>query len=73
MTELPKPAYRIRPDGSKSSLDSPYEQGMYIGTIGLGSEDNPYPKLEKLAHRLWKKGWAEAVRLTAEYHRNNKS
>lgn len=68
MSDIPQPAYRIRPDGSRVSIDSPYEQGMYVGTIGLGSDENPYPRVEKMSFRLWKKGWDEAVRLTNEYH-----
>ena len=64
MIDIPMPACLIREDGSKTPLDSPYEQGFYIGSYGASQDENPYTRLDKLNFRLWVKGWAEAVRLT---------
>lgn len=54
-----KPAGRIRADGTLSDMESPTEQGIYAKCIGLKASDNPYPRLEKLNHRLWLKGFNE--------------
>lgn len=60
--EVLQPTYRIAPDGSRRSLDSPYEQGLYFGTIGLYRSGNPHPRDDKLNRRLWEKGFNDAVR-----------
>lgn len=58
---LPMPSVRIRKDGTKVSIeDSPYEQGLYFGTIGLPESDNPYPRTDKMSRRLFSKGWQDS-------------
>jgi hypothetical protein len=61
MNDLPMPAARIRPDGSRVSVaDSPYEEGMYFGTVGLPESDNPYPRTDKMSRKLFSKGWKDS-------------
>lgn len=58
---LPMPAGRVRPDGSIATVeDSPYELGMYYGTIGLPESDNPFAHDEKMSRKLFSKGWKDS-------------
>ena len=59
--DLPMPAGRVRADGSVSPVEgSPYELGMYYGTIGLPESDNPFARDEKMSRKLFSKGWQDS-------------
>ena len=70
-----QPSCRIRPDDTRVPVDTPYEQGFYFGSIGAEPGENPYPRLEKNGAPLvvaWLRGWQDATKATAEYHRNKR-
>lgn len=72
MSDLPMPSAGRNPNGDPINMESPYEQGFYFGLVGIGPEENPFARKDKLNFRLWLKGWAEATRLTSEYHARKK-
>lgn len=59
--DLPMPAARVRADGSLALVeDSPYELGLYYGTIGLPESDNPYARDDSMSRKLFSNGWKDS-------------
>lgn len=55
--DFPIPAGRARADGSLAPVeDSPYELGLYYGTIGLTEAENPFPRTDEMPRKLFSKG-----------------
>lgn len=59
--DLPMPVGRVRADGTLAPVEgSPYELGMYYGTIGLPESDNPYARDDAMSRKLFSNGWKDS-------------